>query len=104
MVNSVPPLRISGSARCAMRMNDQQETSMVVKKPSRGASTTRPCSVSLGENAMECTTKSSSPQSLAMRSKTASISPGTRTSSGIMIGASSSRASGSTYFFALSLR
>jgi hypothetical protein len=104
MVNSVPPLRISGSARCAMRMNVQHDTSMVVRKPSRDTSTTRPCSASLGENAMECTTKSSLPQSLAMRSNTASIWPSARTSSGSMIGASSSRASGSTYFFALSLR
>src|SRR5215471_7889101 len=39
-----------------------------------------------------------------MRSNTASIWPGTRTSSGIRIGAASSRASGPTYFFALSLR
>src|SRR5262245_28504569 len=67
-------------------------------------STTRPCSASFGEKAMECTTKSSLPQSLAMRSNTASIWPGVRTSSGIKIGASSSRASGSTYFLALSLR
>jgi hypothetical protein len=28
-------------------------TSMVVRKPSNGTSTTRPCSVCLGENAME---------------------------------------------------
>ena len=39
---------------------------MVVRKPSRGASTTRPCNVSLGEKAMEWTTKSSPPQSLAI--------------------------------------
>ena len=77
---------------------------MVVRKPSRATSTTRPCSASFGENAMEWTTKSSLPQSLAMRSNTASICPGAFTSSGIRIGASSSRASGSTYFFAFSLR
>ena len=40
-----------------MRMNDQQEMSMVVRKPSRGASTTRPCSVSLGEKAIEWTSE-----------------------------------------------
>ena len=87
-----------------MRMNVQQDTSMVVRKPSRDTSTTRPCSASFGEKAMEWTTKSSSPQSLVMRSNTASIWPGVRTSSGITIGASSSRASGSTYFLAFSLR
>src|SRR4029077_18971133 len=58
MVNRVPPLRISGSARWAMRMKVQQDTSMVVRKPSCDTSTTRPCSASFGENAMECTTKS----------------------------------------------
>ena len=73
-----------------MRMKDQHEMSMVVRKPSRGTSTTRPPSVSLGENAMEWTTKSSAPHSLAMRSNTASICPGVRTSNGIRIGASSS--------------
>src|ERR1700736_1428111 len=41
MVNSVPPLRISGSARCAI-MKVQQDTSIVVRKPSRDTSTTRP--------------------------------------------------------------
>jgi hypothetical protein len=96
MVNSDPPFFISGSARCAMRMKLQQDTSMVVRKPSRSTSTTRPCNASFGANAIECTTKSSTPQYLAMRSNTASICPGTRTSSGIRIGASSSRASGST--------
>ena len=53
---------------------------------------------------MEWTTKSSLPQSLVIRWNTASIWPGVRTSSGITIGASNSRASGSTYFFAFSLR
>ena len=56
-----------------MRINVQQDTSMVVRKPSRETSTTRPCSASFGEKAMEWTTKSSLPQSLAMRSNTASI-------------------------------
>ena len=37
---------------------------MVVRKPSRETSTTRPCSASFGEKAMEWTTKSSLPQSL----------------------------------------
>ena len=87
-----------------MRMNVQHDTSMVVRKPSRDTSTTRPCSASFGENAIEWTTKSSSPHSFEIFSNTASISPATRTSSGITIGASSSRASGSTYFFAFSLR
>src|SRR6516165_10404754 len=104
IVKRLPPLLISGSARWAMRMNVQQDTSMVVRKPSRDTSMTRPCSASLGEKAMECTRKSSLPHSLVMRSNTASICPGAFTSSGIIIGASSSRASGSTYFFALSLR
>src|SRR5215475_9621413 len=87
-----------------MRMKVQHDTSMVVRKPSRDTSTTRPCSASLGEKAMECTRKSSLPQTLATRSNTASIWPDSRESSGIRIGASSSRASGSTYFLALSLR
>ena len=102
--DSVPPLRISGSAKCAMRMKVQHETSIVVAKPSRGTSTTRPRSVSFGENAMEWTTKSSLPHCLPIRSKTASICPGVLTSSGIKIGASRARASGSTNFLALSLR
>ena len=84
-MNRVPPLRISGSARCAMRMKVQQDTSIVVRNPSRDTSTTRPCSASLGEKAIEWTTKSSLPQSLAIRSNTASISPGARTSSGSTI-------------------
>ena len=46
-----------------MRMNDQQETSIVLRKPSRPTSTTRPCSVSFGENAIECSRKSSWPHS-----------------------------------------
>src|SRR5260370_28708825 len=41
---------------------------------------------------------------MAIRSQTASICPVVRTSSGMKIAASSSRASGSTYFLALSLR
>jgi hypothetical protein len=61
MVKRVPPLRISGSARCATRMNVQHDTSIVVRKPSRPTSTTRPCSASFGEKAMECTRKSSRP-------------------------------------------
>ena len=69
-----------------MRMNDQHDTSIVVRKPSRWTSTTRPCSASFGENAIEWTTKSSFPHSFPMRSNTASISPGVRTSSGIRIG------------------
>lgn len=81
--------------------NVQQDTSIVVRKPSRGTSTTRPCSASFGEKATEWTTKSILPQSLVMRSNTASIWPGMRTSSGIRIGASSSRASGSTNFLGL---
>ena len=32
-MNSVPPFGISGSARCAMRMKVQHDTSMVVRKP-----------------------------------------------------------------------
>ena len=75
MVKSVPPSFISGSARCAMRMKDQQETSIVSGNPSRGTSITRPPSVSLGEKAIEWTTKSSSPQFSAMRSNTASSWP-----------------------------
>ena len=34
-MKSAPPFFIRGSARCAMRMKDQQETSMVVRNPSR---------------------------------------------------------------------
>ena len=58
-----------------MRRNDQTETSMVTWKPSRGTSVTRPPRASLVEKAIEWTRKSSSPQSAAMRSKTASSSP-----------------------------
>src|ERR1700677_4618962 len=42
MVNKVPPSRMRGSAKCAMRMKVQQEISIVVRKPSRETSTTRP--------------------------------------------------------------
>src|SRR5262249_23980746 len=104
MVKSVPPRVINGSARCTIRMKDQQDTSIVARKPSLLTSTTRPWSASFGENAIECTRKSSLPPPFAIRSNAASIWPGVRTSRGIKIGASSSRASGSTYFFALSLR
>ena len=38
---------------------------MVVRKPSHGTSTTLPCSVSLGEKAIEWTRKSSAPQVVA---------------------------------------
>src|SRR6516165_4593094 len=102
IVKRLPPLLISGSARWAMRMNVQQDTSMVVRKPSRVTSATRPCNASFGEKAMECTTKSIVLHSLETRSNTASIWPDALTSRGIKIGASSSRASGSTYFFAFS--
>jgi len=47
-----------------MRMNDQQDTSMVVRKPSRFSVDTRR-TASPGREAMEWTTKSSSPQSFA---------------------------------------
>ena len=77
---------------------------MVTWKPSRGTSVTRPPSASLVEKAIEWTRKSSSPQSAAMRSKTASSWPSAITSIGMKIGASTSRASGSTCGFALSLR
>jgi hypothetical protein len=33
LVKSVPPFFISGSARCAIRMNDKHETSIVLRKP-----------------------------------------------------------------------
>ena len=62
-MKSVPPFFISGSARCAMRMKDQTETSIVTWKPSRGTSVTRPPSASLVEKAIEWTRKSSLPQS-----------------------------------------
>ena len=58
-----PPSVISGSARCAMRRNDQTETSIVVAKPARGQSVTRPPRASLVEKAIEWTRKSSRPQS-----------------------------------------
>ena len=35
-MKSVPPFGIRGSARCAIRRNDQTETSIVVWKPARG--------------------------------------------------------------------
>ena len=69
-MNIVPPFFISGSARCAMRMNDQHETSIVFRKPSRPTSTTRPCKASFGENAIECSRKSSCPHSFSIRSNT----------------------------------
>jgi hypothetical protein len=49
MVNIVPPLFIKGSARCAIRMNDQQDTSSVLRNPARPTSITRRCSASFGE-------------------------------------------------------
>ena len=87
-----------------MRMKVQHEISIVVRKPSRDTSATRPSSASFGENAIEWTTKSSLPHVLATLSNNASIWPGTRASSGMTIPASSSLASGSTNFLALSLR
>src|SRR5262249_58974479 len=53
-----------------MRMKVQHDTSMVVRKPSRDTSTTRPCSASLGEKAIECTTKPRLPQSHLARRET----------------------------------
>ena len=44
---------LGGAIRNAVRMNDQQETSMVFWKPSRSTSTTRPCNAAFGENAIE---------------------------------------------------
>ena len=87
-----------------MRMNDQQDTSMVVRKPSRDTSTTRPCSASLGENAIEWTTKSSLPQSLAIARTPPPSGRARGCRAACRIGASSSRASGWTYFLAFSLR
>src|SRR5439155_523033 len=52
MVNMVPPFFINGSARWAIRMNDQHETSIVLRKPSRPTSTTRPWSASFGDQAL----------------------------------------------------
>ena len=76
----------------------------MVWKPARGTSVTRPPSASLVEKAIEWMTKSSDPQSAAIRSNTASSSPSAITSIGMKIGASTSRASGSTCGLALSLR
>ena len=87
-----------------MRRKDQTETSIVTWKPARGTSVTRPPSASLVEKAIEWTRKSSSPHSAAIRSKTASSWPSAITSIGMKIGASTSRASGSTCGFAFSLR
>ena len=104
MVTIVPPSRISGSARRARSRKDQQETSIAVRKPSRGQSVTRPCSASFGAKAMEWTRTSSRPHCLPIASKTWSASAGWRTSSGRKIGASSARASGSTWGRAFSFR
>ena len=77
MVKSVPPSFISGSASFAMRMNDQQDTSMARRKPSFEQSTTRPCRSALGAKAMEWRQMSSLPHSFSIASNTASIWPST---------------------------
>src|SRR6476619_4614114 len=64
MVESVPPSFISDSASFAMRIKDQQETSMASRKPSFEQSTTRPCRSAFGAKAMECTQISSFPHSV----------------------------------------
>jgi hypothetical protein len=51
MVNKVPPRRVIGSARFAMRMKVEQGHVQRLQKPSRSTSTTRPCRASLGEKA-----------------------------------------------------
>jgi hypothetical protein len=96
MVKRVPPSFMSGSASRAMRMKEWQDTSIARRKPSREQSTTRPCRSLFGAKAMECTTKSRRPHFSLMVSNTASMAPVATTSSGRKIGASSSRASGST--------
>ena len=96
MAKSVPPSLMSGAASLAMRMNEWQEMSMARAKPSAVQSMRPPCRSPFGAQAIECTTMSSRPHSRAMRSKSASSSPGCDTSSGATIGASSFRASGST--------
>ena len=70
--------------------------SIALAKPSAEQSSSPPCRSSFGANAMECTRMSSLPQRSRTRSNTASSWPGTETSSGAVIGASSSCASGST--------
>ena len=79
-----------------MRMKEWQETSIAVRKPSREQSTTRPWRSALGAKAIEWSAKSSRPKRRPISSNTASSWPSTWTSSGMKIGASSSRASGST--------
>ena len=58
----------------------------------------------IGENAMECSRKSSWPHSFSICWKTFSVSPSTITSSGRNNGDSSAFASGSTCFLAFSFR
>src|SRR5215472_13837218 len=55
MAKIVPPPVISFSARCVKSSSDQHDTSIAVRKPSRGQSVTRPSSACRGANAMECT-------------------------------------------------
>ena len=79
-----------------MRMNEWQETSIAFAKPSAEQLSSPPCRSSFGAQAMECTSDVEPAPSFPIRSKTASSSPGIETSSGMKIGASSWRASGST--------
>ena len=76
MVIIVPPSVISGSARRARSRNDQQDTSIAVRNPSRGQSVTRPASASRGAKAMEWTRMSSRPHLAAIAANSASACAG----------------------------
>ena len=102
MANMVPPSAISGAASRAMRTKEWQDMSIALAKPSAEQSSRPPRRSSSGAKAIECTRMSSLPQRCLIWSNTASSCPGTATSSAPVIGASSSRASGSTCGRALS--
>ena len=69
---------------------------MALEKPSAEQSRSPPWRSSFGAKAMECTRLSSFPHRVRMRSNTASSCPGTLTSSGAVMVAPTSLASGST--------
>ena len=87
-----------------MRTNEWQDTSMALAKPSAEQLRSPPCRSSFGAKAIEWTRMSNLPHCRVIVSNAASSWPGTLTSSGRKIGASTARASGSTYDLALSLR
>jgi hypothetical protein len=103
MANIVPPWVISGAASLAIRMKEWQDTSIARANPPAEQSSRPPWRSSFGAKAMEWMRLSSLPQRERRRSNRASICPGASTSSGAVMLAPSSRASGSTWARAFSL-